>query len=119
MLQVYIRKGCITCKRALDYLGERRVEFKTVDFFKQPLAKSEIRALLKQAGMSPKQAIRKKDKMFKQLGLDTKEVSDEEWLSLMEKYPGLILRPIVISGDRAIIATRPEMLEALIKFTPH
>ena len=114
MLQVYMRKGCVTCKRALDYLEGKRVEFEAIDFFKQPLSKNEIRGLLKRALLSPKEAIRKKDKMFKQLGLDTRVGSDDELLSLMEKYPGLILRPIVFSGNRAIIATKPDMLRQLI-----
>jgi arsenate reductase len=118
MLQVYVRKGCVTCKRALDYLEAKRVEFEVIDFFKQPLSKNEIRGLLKRAGVSPREAIRKKDKMFKQLGLDTRVGSDDELLSLMERSPGLVLRPIVVSGNRAIIATKPDMLGGLVEATP-
>lgn len=111
---VYMKRGCVTCRRTIDYLEARKVNYQTVEFFKQPLSKDKIKSLLKMAGLSPQQALRKKDKMFRQLHLDKKNVTDEGLLSLMEKYPGLILRPIVVLGERAVIATKAEMIDQLL-----
>lgn len=114
ILTVYVRTGCKTCKRAVDYLAAKKLSFHTIDFFKKPFSKDQIKSLLKKADVSPQQALRKKDKMFKRLQLDKRKLKDEEILSLMEKYPGLILRPIVVRGERATIATKPEMINQLL-----
>ena len=108
---VYMKSGCITCKRALEYLAAKKVRFQTIEFFKQPLSKDQIRSLLKKAGVSPQQALRKKDKMFRELELGNKRPSDDQLVSLMEKYPGLILRPIVVYGEKAVIATKSDVLD--------
>ncbi len=109
-----MKSGCVTCKRAIDYLAARKVNYQTVEFFKKPLPKDKIKSLLKMAGLSPRQALRKRDKMFKELHLDRKKVTDETLLLLMEKYPGLILRPIVVVGERVVIATKPEMISQVL-----
>ncbi len=108
-----MKNGCITCKKALEYLAAKKVGFQTIEFFKQRLSKDQIRSLLKKAGVSPQQALRKRDKMFRELKLDKRMLSDEQLLSLMEKYPGLILRPIVVHGERTVIATKSEMINDL------
>ncbi len=109
-----MKSGCVTCKRAIDYLAARKVNYQTVEFFKQRLSKDKIKPLLKMAGLSPQQALRKRDKMFRQLRLEKKKVTDDRLLSLMEKYPGLILRPIVVAGEKAVIATKGEMIDQLL-----
>jgi len=42
--------------------------------------------------------------LYEQLGLANKKLSRSEWLDLLSKNPILIKRPIVIRGNRAIIA---------------
>ncbi|MFQ5920603.1 MAG: arsenate reductase family protein [Nitrososphaerales archaeon] len=111
--KVYYNPRCTTCRRAIDRLKASKVDFELQDFFKDKLSKNEIRSLLKMAGVSPRDALRKKDKMYKELRLAEEEYSDDEMISLMEKYPGLILRPIIVlGGTKAVIANRPEIADA-------
>lgn len=113
-MKVYIKRGCLTCKRILDYLDKKKVDYQAIDFFKQPLSKDEIRILLKEARSTPRDAIRRKDRTFKELRLEAAKLSDEELISLMEKHPGLILRPIVQSKGHAVIATKPQRVDELL-----
>ena len=111
---IYLKPTCITCRRALDRLRKSEVSIEEVDIFKQKLSKSEIRNILKAAGVSPRDALRKRDKMYKELKLDKTEYDDDQILSLMEKSPGLILRPIVVRGQKAVIATEPGDVERIL-----
>jgi arsenate reductase (glutaredoxin) len=57
----------------------------------------------------------RKDKRFKELGLNPADYTDKKTVvALLLKYPELMQRPIVIRGQRAIIARPPEKLEALL-----
>ncbi|NNM36539.1 MAG: arsenate reductase, partial [Nitrosopumilus sp.] len=47
--------------------------------------------------------LRKRDKMFKELDLENKKKTDAQIIKLMVKYPGLILRPIIITKNKAFV----------------
>lgn len=57
----------------------------------------------------------RKDKRFKELGLNDDDYADKaSVVALLMKHPELMQRPIVIRGKRAIIARPPEKLTALL-----
>jgi arsenate reductase (glutaredoxin) len=114
-VKVYYNPKCITCRKAIDQLRTNRVEFELHDFFKQRLSKNEIKLLLRMTGLSARDALRKKDKMYKQLKLEQKDYSDDDLITLMQKYPGLILRPIMVNNNVAVIANKPEIVDTFCK----
>jgi arsenate reductase len=57
--------------------------------------------------------LRKSEPVYRELGLEKGEFSDEEIVALMVKHPDLIQRPIVESGDRAVLGRPPENVKAL------
>ncbi len=114
-MKVYYNPRCTTCRRTINRLKDNKAEFELHDFFRETLSKEEIRSLLKMAGLSARDALRKKDKMYKELKLEEKEYSDDELITLMEKYPGLILRPIIVKNNKAVIANKPETADAFCK----
>jgi len=64
---------------------------------------------------SPVADLVRKDKRFKELGLNpAKYVDKKAVVALLLGHPELMQRPIVIRGQRAIIARPPEKLEALL-----
>ena len=52
-------------------------------------------------GKKPQEMLRKRDKMYKELELDSIKKTDIQLIKLMVKRPGLILRPIVITKNKA------------------
>jgi len=114
-VKVYYNPRCVTCRRSIDRLKVNKVEFELQDFFKDRLTKHEIASLLKMAGISARDALRRKDKMYKELKLAQKDYSESELIALMEKYPGLILRPIMVKNNKAVIANKPEITDAFCK----
>jgi arsenate reductase len=62
-----------------------------------------LRDLLKKAGLRPIDAVRKKEAVFKELGLGD-DAPDDELINAMVQHPQLLQRPIVEVGERAVIA---------------
>jgi len=73
------------------------------DFFKDPFSETELKKIIKMTGRKPSALLRKRDKMYKELDLDNKKKTDAQIIKLMAKYPGLILRPIVITKNKAFV----------------
>jgi arsenate reductase len=73
-----------------------------------PLPEVKIRELLRKANASAADVLRRKEPLYKELGLDQRAVSDDELIALMAEHPRLLQRPIVERGDRAVLARPPE-----------
>ena len=73
------------------------------DFFKDPFSETELKKIIKMTGKKPVEILRKRDKMYKELDLDNNKKTDSQIIKLMIKYPGLILRPIVITKNKAFV----------------
>jgi arsenate reductase (glutaredoxin) len=90
-------------------LTEKGVEFETVNYLEKPLSAPELKKLLKSAGLSPRDVLRKKEAA----GLVTGVESDEELIRLMAAHPEIIQRPIVVKGGKAVLARPVENLKNL------
>ncbi len=73
------------------------------DFVKDPFSETELKKIIKMTGKKPVEILRKRDKMYKELDLENNKKTDVQLIKLMIKYPGLILRPIVITKNKAFI----------------
>jgi arsenate reductase len=57
----------------------------------------------------------RKDRRFEDLGLKAADyVTAEAVVALLVKHPELMQRPVIVEGDKAVIARPPERLLALL-----
>jgi arsenate reductase len=68
--------------------------------------KNEILDVLDKTGLKPSQLIRRKEALFKELGLA--DADEDALLIAMVEHPKLIERPIVLAEDKAAIGRPPE-----------
>jgi arsenate reductase (glutaredoxin) len=113
-LTVYEKPTCTTCRRLGELLQQRGIEFERVDYHIDPLPEEKIRDLLRKAGVGPRDVLRKKEPIYKELRLDSPDVSDDELIRLMAKHPQLLQRPIVERGERAVLARPPERVVEIL-----
>ncbi len=73
------------------------------DFFNDPFSETELKKIIKMAEKKPSELLRKRDKIYKELDLGSNKKTDKQLIKLMVKYPGLILRPIVIIKNKAFV----------------
>ena len=78
-----------------------KIDVEARDFFKDPFTEDELKKIIKMTGKKPQEMLRKRDKMYKELDLENIKKTDIQIIKLMVKHPGLILRPIVITKNKA------------------
>jgi arsenate reductase len=113
-ITVYQKPSCTTCREVYKALEESGVDFTAVDYYVDPLSKHKLEKLLKKMGMKAPELLRKKEEIYKTLGLDKKNLSEEECVDLMVRHPDLIQRPIVEKGQKAILARPAERLKEIL-----
>jgi len=113
-ITIYQKPTCSTCRQAVQLLKESGKPFTAINYYEQPFTKSQLKALLKKAKLTPKDVLRTKEDVYKELGLAKKALSDDELVDLMIKHPDLIQRPIVEKGEKALMARPAETLKAIL-----
>jgi arsenate reductase (glutaredoxin) len=113
-LTVYEKPTCTTCRNLYALLSERGVDFESVDYHVTGIEEPELRELLRKLGTGPREILRTREPLVKELGLDDPEVPDEQLIAQMAAHPRLVQRPIVVSGERAVLARPVERVLELL-----
>lgn len=111
---VYEKPTCTTCRKLAKLFREEGIEFERVNYFVEPLDRDELAALLEKAGVRPREALRTREKRYKELGLADEGVSDDAILDAMAEHPELLQRPIVVRGGRAVLARPVEKVREIL-----
>lgn len=111
---LYHNPQCSKSRGALAILEERGAEFELVEYLKTPLDEAGIKDVLGMVEDAPAELVRR-DANFKALGLAAADYTTEDAVAaLLADHPKLMQRPVVVRGDRAVIARPPEKLEELL-----
>ncbi len=112
--KIYYNPKCGTCRNVLEMLESEGIKPEVIEYLKNPPSVKELDAILVKAGLLPEQIIRKKEDLYTKLDLANKKYNRSEWLKILSDNPVLIERPIVVKGDRAVVARPPESVQTLI-----
>lgn len=112
-IRIWHNPRCSKSRATLTILEENGVTPIEVKYLETPPSKADIVDTLAALNMKAKDIVRKGEAVYKSLNLST-ESTDEEILDALAENPILIERPIVISGDRAVIGRPPENVLSLL-----
>ena len=111
---IYHNPRCSKSRQTLQLLREEGIEPTIVEYLKTPLAKEQLRNISQLLGLRPKDFVRKSEKDFKDNHLSKSLEDDDKILEAMSLFPKIIERPIVVSGQEALIGRPPENVQKLI-----
>lgn len=114
MIKIYHNPRCAKSRETLQILNECGKEFEVIEYLKTPPTGEQLRELTSLLKKKPVEIIRKNEKMFKDNYSD-KDLSDEEWLTVLSSNPVLIERPIVTDGKKAVIGRPPENVREILE----
>jgi arsenate reductase (glutaredoxin) len=111
---IYHNPRCSKSRQTLALLEQRGIKPKVIEYLVTPPTEAELKRLLKLLGLSPRELLRTKEDEYKQAKLDRADVTDAEIMRAMVRYPRLIERPIVVSGNKAALGRPPENVLKII-----
>ncbi len=105
---IYHNPRCSKSRQTLALLREHGIEPDIVEYLKTPPAPSELKRIIDQLELSPRQLMRTGEVEYKDNDLAEESLDDQALIQAMCDHPRVIQRPIVIAGDRARIGRPPE-----------
>ncbi|QPF72948.1 arsenate reductase (glutaredoxin) [Roseateles sp. DAIF2] len=114
LIRIFHNPRCSKSREALALLQARGLDPEVVDYLQNPPQPGELRSLLAQLGLPARELLRSGEEEYASLGLADASLSDEAVLQAIAAHPKLLQRPIVVHGERAVIARPPELLLQLL-----
>ena len=106
-LVLWFNPGCGTCQRALELLRERGYEPQLRRYLEDPPTVTELRELLSKLGLPPHAVARSSEDEYQAMRLSERTPHDG-MLQALAQHPLILQRPILVRGDRAVIARPAE-----------
>lgn len=113
-VEIYHNPKCSKSRETLQLLRDRGIEPDIIEYLKVPPDRRELELLLEWLGIDVRDLIRKKEPVYKQLGLDAPDVDDDMLINAIVDNPILMERPVVVANGKARLGRPPEkVLEIL------
>ncbi|VVE19637.1 arsenate reductase [Pandoraea eparura] len=113
MITVYHNPRCSKSREALALVeGSPAVggsDLQIIEYLKTPPTLADLKRLHKLLGVPVREMIRSNEAEYAELGLADAAMTDDALLAAVAAHPKLLQRPIVVNGDKAVIARPPEL----------
>lgn len=113
-ITIYHNPRCGTSRNTLAAIREAGHEPQVVDYLANPPARARLAEMIAAAGLSVREAIRSKEALYKELGLDQPDVDDAALLDAMLAHPILINRPFVVTPKGVRLCRPTERVQEIL-----
>ena len=103
MIQIYHNSRCGKSRECLAFLEKSGQEYEIIKYLEDVPTFDELKEIIKKLGIKPIELVRRKEKIWMENFKD-KQLTDDEIIQAMISNPILIERPIVVNGEKAVIA---------------
>ena len=105
---IYHNPRCSKSRQTLALLEEKGIEPEIIEYLGTPPDASQIARILSLLNLNARDIMRKNEAIYKEMGLDNKDLTETELIEIMVQNPILIERPIVLANGKAAIGRPPE-----------
>lgn len=111
---IYHNPQCSNSRNALAAIRAAGLEPRVVAYLEAPPAREELVRMLAAAGLRPREAMRTRESLYAELGLDAADASDEALIDAMLAHPVLMNRPFVVTPKGVRLCRPPETVHEIL-----
>jgi len=111
---IFHNSRCGTSRNTLAALREAGIEPHVVDYLAQPPSREELKDMIARAGLTPRDAVRSKEAVYAELGLNDPATTDDALLDAMVAHPILINRPFVVTTKGVRLCRPAELVREIL-----
>lgn len=113
-ITIYHNPSCSKSRAALALLEARGIAYRVVEYLKTPPTVDELYYIVNLLNIAPRALLRASEPEYESQQVDNPELTDEQIIALMIRFPVLIERPIVVANGKACIGRPPEKILGII-----
>ena len=105
---IFHNPRCSKSRQVLALLDSRNVRYETFLYLENEISHEEFVRTLALLKLKPRDILRVNEKEYSENNLNNMNLTDDHIIKIVLKNRKLIERPIVIKGEKAVIARPPE-----------
>jgi len=110
MTTIYHNPACGTSRNTLAMIRNSGEEPTVIEYLQHPPSRVQLAKMIKDAGLSVREAIRQKGTPYAELGLDKLDLTDDQLLDAMLAHPILMNRPFVVTANGTRLCRPSELV---------
>ena len=113
MIIIYHNNRCSKSREGICFLENLQQPFKVITYLDNVPTYKELETIIKKLNIKPIELVRSKEKDWID-NFKGKILSDKDIIKALIQFPKLIERPIVINGEKAVIARPTELINEIL-----
>ena len=113
MITIYHNPRCTKSREGLCEIENLNQPFEIRKYLDKPFTKSELENVIKKLNIKPIELVRTKESIWIE-NYKGKDLSDTQIIEAMLQNPKLIERPIIVNGNKAVIARPKEKINEIL-----
>jgi len=95
-----------------NWLKDHDIEYEFVDLKKEPLTRDELQSFVNQIGLDV--LINRRGMKWRQLGLNDKNLNEDELFDQLLEHQVMIKRPVLVKGEAILVGYDEDAFEAFV-----
>ena len=110
MVKVYCYSKCTTCRKALKWLDDNKIEYEKLDIKEEHPNEETLRQLHKKSGPPLKRFFNTSGQLYREMELSKKlpNMSEDEMFRLLASDGMLVKSPLLITSDKVLTGFKEE-----------
>ena len=113
MIKIYHNPRCSKSREGICELDDINQPYEVIKYIENPLSKEELIDILKKMNYKPIELVRTNESVWIE-NYKGKKLSDNDIIEAMIKNPKLIERPIIVNGNKAVVARPKEKIKEIL-----
>lgn len=113
IMKIYHNPRCSHSRAGLKYMEKKGYDLEIHKYLTEGITEAELREIVEKTGKHPLELVRTQEPLYR-TAFKEKEFSPDEWIRILAAHPQLLQRPIVVNGDKAVVAFPPEEIEKIL-----
>ena len=115
MMKVYEYKNCGTCKKALNFLDAKKIDYQKIAIRETPPSKGELKKMLGYLNGDIKKLFNVSGLDYKSLNIKDKlpNLTQDQVLELLSSNGNLVKRPFVLSDKVGVVGFKEDHWQTL------
>ena len=104
MVKIYCYSKCTTCKKALKWMDEKKIDYTLIDIKEDHPNEKTLRQLHKKSGLPLRRFFNTSGQLYREMELSKKlpDMSEDEMFKLLASDGMLVKRPLLITDNTVL-----------------
>lgn len=111
---LYTSPSCTSCRKARLWFEEHGIAYREQNIFSEPLTVNDIKSILRLTEDGTEEIVSKRSRAYQELTVDLDDLPLRDLYALIQEYPGILRRPIMVDEKRLQVGFNEEEIRRFL-----